>query len=96
MTNCKIFFSWQSDIPQSRGFISDCLKRVEKQMSDSLIVEVDRDTAGMPGSPNIESSILGKIDSCDLFVADVTIINSGCEKQVRKMPNPSLNKKALI
>lgn len=76
-----IFFSWQADCPNStnRGFIEDCLERAIKELSaqGTLTVEtcIDRDTRGVPGSPDIANSILEKIDQCSMFVADVSFIN---------------------
>ncbi len=86
---CKIFYSWQSDIKESRNFISDCLKRVSSKKWNNVIVEVDRDTVGMAGAPDIADAIFGKIDRTDLFVADITIINSECSC-TRKVSNPNV------
>lgn len=41
------------------------------------MAEVDRDTEGIAGSPDIGDAIYSKIDKADIFVADVTIINGG-------------------
>jgi hypothetical protein len=49
---------------------------------------VDRDTIGVPGSPDIAATILQKIDSCDVFVCDVSIINGG--QATRSTPNPNV------
>lgn len=86
---CRIFYSWQSDIRESRNFISDCLKRISSKKWNNVIVEVDRDTVGMAGAPNITDAIFGKIDETDLFVADITIINSECSC-TRKVSNPNV------
>lgn len=66
----KIFFSWQSHDHVSRNFISNCLNRLERDNVE--LVEVQRDTGGIPGSPNIEGTIFQRIDDCDLLVADLT------------------------
>lgn len=63
-----IFYSWQSDLPNStnRGFIQRALEQAAKDIrgDDSIAVEpvIDRDTAGIPGSPDIAATILEKID----------------------------------
>ena len=55
----KIFYSWQSDLPNktNRGFIGDALKKVAKDIhqDNSLQVEpvIDRDIQGVVGSPEI-------------------------------------------
>jgi hypothetical protein len=90
----NIFYSWQSDLPNktNRGFIEDALQRAVKAIrkDDSLQVEpvIDRDTSGIPGSPNIAKTILEKIEQADIFVADVSIINYGAEG--RPTPNPNV------
>lgn len=85
---CTIFYSWQSDIKVSRNFISDCLERLEKKMKDIVLCDIDRDTQGLAGAPDIGDSIYEKIDSADIFIADVTIINR--DYTGRKTPNPNV------
>src|SRR5579859_6188088 len=81
-----IFYAWQSDLPNSvtRGFIEDALERAAKsvrtQPADAasrveFLAAVDRDTRGHLGSPDIAATIFSKIDRCDIFVCDVSIIN---------------------
>jgi hypothetical protein len=50
-------------------------------------VKIDKDTAGVPGSPDIAATIFDKIAKADLFVADVSII--GGTKR-RRTPNPNV------
>ena len=56
----------------------------------------DKDTQGRTGSPDIVQSIFSKIDACDLFIADVSIVNKyasldGAEgKPVKYSPNPNV------
>ncbi|MBQ9608414.1 MAG: hypothetical protein IJV15_03105 [Lachnospiraceae bacterium] len=85
---CTIFYSWQSDIKESRNFISDCLKKLRKNIKEFMICDIDRDTQGLVGAPDIGDSIYGKIDNSDVFIADVTIINS--DYSGRKTPNPNV------
>lgn len=85
---CTIFYSWQSDIKVSRNFISDCLGRLEKKMKDIVLCNIDRDTQGLAGAPDIGDSIYEKIDKADIFIADVTIINH--DYMGRKTPNPNV------
>jgi len=47
-------------------------KAIRHDQSIQIEAVVDRDTAGEPGSPNIAETILGKIDSSDAFVADMS------------------------
>lgn len=88
-----IFFSWQSDIRSAanRGLIQSSLKGAVKDLvkDNSLLVEpvIDRDTSGLPGSPDIVSSIFNKIDKANIFIADVTIINWGSNQRLTPNPN---------
>ena len=89
-----VFYSWQSDLPNStnRGFIQQALERAAKDIKsdESILVEpvIDRDTFGVPGSPDIAATILEKIDACDVFVCDVSIINH--DSKNRLTPNPNV------
>jgi len=89
-----IFYIWQSDITPSanRNFILRALEEAAKslQTDDTLNVEpvVDRDTSGVPGSPDIAATIFEKIDASDVVVADVSIINMG--QPGRPTPNPNV------
>jgi hypothetical protein len=89
-----IFYSWQSDLPNScnRGFIQAALEKTASAIKsdDTLEVEpvVDRDTQGVPGAPDIASSIFAKITLANIFVADVTITSR--PKDGRATPNPNV------
>jgi len=107
---CLVFYSWQSDRPNStnRGFIQKALENAAKAIhaDDSILVEpvVDRDTAGVPGSPDIGSTIFDKIEKAHVFVCDLTLINTEAvfirtednmvhideEKIPRPTPNPNV------
>lgn len=90
----RIFYSWQSDIKAAcnRTLIQNALEGVAKDIRDdnSIHIEpvIDRDTLGIPGSPDIGSTILNKIDNSDIFVADVTIVNNTLQN--RPTPNPNV------
>lgn len=91
---CSVFYSWQSDLPGkfNRSFIEKELNDAALSLSQdedfSMTVLIDRNTDGLPGSPSIAHSISDKIARCDLFVCDVSIINSGNEE--RPTPNPNV------
>lgn len=89
-TPYTIFYSWQSDLSDSKRFIQSTLDKLEKKLKNSgdVCVTIDRDTIGVPGAPNIPATIWRKIEEADLFVADVSIINSTSEG--RKTPNPNV------
>lgn len=92
MDRRTVFYSWQSDIRAAA-----CRSLIEKALEDAaeaiaqdgtLNVEpvVDRDTQGVPGSPDIGVTILAKIKAAAVFVADVTIAN----REPRATPNPNV------
>jgi hypothetical protein len=86
----RIFWSWQSDSPSAtnRTFVFDCLKRAARALKadDSAIIEVDRDSQGVGGSPTLADVILTKIEASDVFVWDATIVSDGA----RPAPNPNV------
>jgi hypothetical protein len=89
----RVFYSWQSDLPNAtnRGLIGKALEDAAKSIREdgSIAIEpvIDRDTAGVPGSPDIASTILDKIERADVFVCDISIINLGAG---RPTPNPNV------
>jgi hypothetical protein len=94
-----VFYSWQSDLPNAtnRSFIQKALEDAAKALrkDGSLQVEpvIDRDTNGVPGSPNIAEAIFGKINQASVFVCGVSIINQGVRDHVpdaRFTPNPNV------
>ncbi|HLP90927.1 MAG TPA: hypothetical protein VK184_20375 [Nostocaceae cyanobacterium] len=91
--DCKIFYSWQSDLPNNtnRSFIGDALKAAAKSIhnDDSIEIEpvIDRDTQGVPGSPDIANTIFGKIEQAQVFVCDISIINQNSPSRLTPNPN---------
>ncbi len=78
----KIFYSWQADRPQSlcRAFIKEAIEEALKKIQAELHLdeserpEIDHDTKDEPGTVDITNTILEKIESCSVFVADITPI----------------------
>lgn len=89
-----VFYSWQSDLPgrTNRNLIQESLTRAIRTIArdEHAGVEpvLDRDTANLAGAPDIAHSILAKIATADLFVADVSIVNG--QQQARSTPNPNV------
>ena len=94
MTRHKVFYSWQSDLPNAtnRGFIQTALERAARSICDDDSIEVepvvDRDTFGIPGAPDISGTIFEKIEAAEVFVCDISIVSSGDE--LRPTPNPNV------
>jgi hypothetical protein len=90
-----IFYSWQSDLPNNtnRGFIGDALgkavKDIKKDRTLAVDPVIDRDTLGRSGSPDIRTVILEKIDACDAFVCDVSIVARYSDGK-KAVPNPNV------
>jgi hypothetical protein len=88
-----VFYIWQSDLGSAnRNFIQRALEDAAKAIKtdDTLDIEpiIDRDTAGVPGSPEIAKTIFEKIADADVVVADVSIINQ--QFGGRPSPNPNV------
>ncbi|HFI0081160.1 TPA: hypothetical protein ACGOYK_000519 [Streptococcus suis] len=89
-----IFYSWQSDLPnnKNRGLIGDCIQKVSKQLLEVCPqvteIEIEMDSRNESGTPDLVDSIFRKIDSCDIFLADISIINSATIE--RYTPNPNV------
>lgn len=105
MADYTVFYSWQSDLPNSvnRGFIQNALgKAVQTIHNDPTVPQgliVDRDTLGVPGAPDIADTIYEKIERARVFVCDVSIINKntqfieGTQRPGQKLkftPNPNV------
>lgn len=83
----KIFYSWQMDAPRktNKDFIHAALVLAVGKISDELDVseaerdeiEVDQDTQGVLGSPDIVRVILEKIAASRVVVADVSTVGTG-------------------
>lgn len=89
-----VFYSWQSDLPQStnqkaiRNGLRSASSLVEE--NENIKVVIDEATRDEAGSPNIPASIIKKISACDVFVCDLTTINSTSDISQRRTPNPNV------
>ena len=57
--------------------------------SEGIIVTIEQDTRGSNGSADIPHTLFEKIENADIFIGDVSIINSNMEQE-RKTPNPNV------
>lgn len=83
-----VFYSWQlwTKRGRNRDFIEEVLSQTIEQIEEVQII-IDRDTKDLPGAPAIADSILAKIEQCDIFLADVTLVISDEE---HTSPNPNV------
>ena len=88
-----VFYSWQSDLPETRNVIKAALEKGIRNVNRDITVEnalrLDQDTQGVAGWPEITTALFDKIDQCEVFVADITPIN-GPQSAFRITPNPNV------
>lgn len=88
-----IFYSWQSEDRRTKNFIDKALKGaiedISKKGAFNTPLTLDRDTKDVIGSPHIVKTILSKIDACEVFVADISIIDTA-EGSGRKLVNQNV------
>ena len=89
-----VFYSWQSDLTSkyNRNLIETAIRNAlqsiklsNKEVSEINLVSDSRDEIG---TPDLHSGIFEKIEESDIFVADISIINSG--SNFRLTPNPNV------
>lgn len=91
--HATVFYSWQSDTKAAanRTLIQAALEGATKQLraDASIAVEpvLDRDTSGIPNTPDISTTIFEKIERSTVLVADITIVGRGSN---RPAPNPNV------
>jgi len=92
-----VFYSWQSDLPRTtnqeliRLALKSSVPQLESEFSDkNLRINIDEATRGEAGATNIPQAIIRKISDADIFVCDITTINSGATTGERKTPNPNV------
>ena len=90
----SVFYSWQSDLPNktNRSFIHKCLlKALELIYSEHKIISefvIESDSRDETGTPELASTLFSKIDKCDIFISDISIINK--DLPGRKLCNPNV------
>jgi len=78
MDSIHLFYSWQSDRDRSlcSDFIQIALEMAKAKVESQFDIElnIDRDTQGVSGQPEVTRTILEKLRACDIFVADMTFV----------------------
>jgi hypothetical protein len=95
-----VFYAWQSDSPTNtnRNFIESAAKAAIKQFQKTGVIDssprLDKDTKDVPGIPDIANTILDKIRSADVFLADLTYVGGIYEESGKPpadvIPNPNV------
>lgn len=81
----RLFYSWQDDLDSklNRSFIKTCLesalsdvnRKSELEEASRPQIKLDHDTKGIPGIPDVANTILFKISTADIFVADLSFVS---------------------
>jgi hypothetical protein len=101
----KVFWSWQSDTPGKTGrhfvraVLNDVLEELkqdpevqepsEREESEGAL-HLDHDIKGTTGIPNLVDTIINKIDSSAVFIADITCVGEVFGKNREDMPRKKL------
>lgn len=94
--NITIFYAWQSDRPGKvnhhliREAAEAACARISVDESNDWVVAVDSDTQGEAGMCDIPNTILQKIERCDIFLADLTLIGTTDSDATKQIPNPNV------
>lgn len=89
MHKLRLFFSWQSDTKGNHRTIGQALQNAcdEIRAEGYYDITYDESTWYLSGSPVIDSTVVEKAMSCDIFVADLTPIETSGTKD---LPNPNV------
>ncbi len=93
--NKKIFFSWQSDIPHVKRIIRKSLQKVVRNHNQKIEYEyvIDEATRKKSGAINIAETIFTKIETSNIFIGDLSIVNyteANAKSKIRINPNPNV------
>jgi hypothetical protein len=96
MPEITIFYSWQSDTPKEANqyFIRHAIKQAAESITKDHGLEeairVEHDTSGRPGTPAITDTIFERIESCSVFIADLTFVATTGGNSPKSIPNPNV------
>lgn len=87
----QIFYSWQSDNDTERRLIWKALRKVESYFKTlGKNIQVESDMRGVPGSQDIPNTLFKKIETSDIFLADVNLVNKSLFRENNLSPNPNV------
>ncbi|HVB08123.1 MAG TPA: hypothetical protein VNF00_04180 [Candidatus Acidoferrales bacterium] len=96
----SIFYAWETDLPTkfNRYAIKKALRSASAELEEKFSTDsgktveivIDEATRDLPGSPHIPTAILTKIRAADVFVGDVSLINTNQLKTSSGTPNPNV------
>lgn len=84
----NVFFSWQSEKPETSEFIREALTHACKALSAefSSEIEVTDASTNQRGSYNVNNAVIREIHNADIVVADLSATNIGADGK-RGLPN---------
>lgn len=88
-----LFYAWQNDTPKEinrffiKNVLKDAIKAIRKDADINDSPRLEHDTKGVPGMPDIMSTIMNKISSAGIFVGDLTFIASSATGKLTPNPN---------
>ncbi|WP_286754596.1 MULTISPECIES: hypothetical protein [Sphingobacterium] len=86
-----LFYSWQTDNPDTRSFIWKGIREIEKAFEkEGKKLKVESDMRETSGSQNIPATIFEKIEASDIFLADVNIVAKSLTRENNFSPNPNV------
>ncbi len=95
--NATVFYAWQSDRPRkiTRDLIGSAAeaacKRISEDTSNPWNLALDSDTQGVAGMCDIPNTILEKIKTCAMLLADLTFVGRTDDPQDgQQIPNPNV------
>lgn len=107
-----LFYSWQTttDTKYNKSFIKDCINKSVNKLKNKLEFkgvefEIQEGVTTEPGSVPVASQITDvRIPNCDIFIADLTVVNHSFPKEIpqeyhallRSNVKPSPNPNVLI
>lgn len=98
MKKYTIFYSWQSDTPQSDSIIRSSFRQLidNYELREGIHFDVVYSTHGVSTDNTIDNRLFEQIESCDLFLADLTP-SANYRKQetngqtvLKEVPNPNI------
>jgi hypothetical protein len=101
MADYTIFYSWQTDSPETvnRRFIRDALDAAVLEIAEHEIqvADIPRVVSGMEnvaGSPEVASMMFLQIENAGIFVGDTTLVGEICDADgevAKRVPNPNVS-----
>lgn len=87
----QIFYSWQSDNEDERRLIWKGLRKIENYFkTNGKNLKIESDMRGVPGSQDIPNTLFKKIETSDMFVADVNLVCKSIFRDDNFSPNPNV------